>query len=295
MVGVLLLIPADSLDPKRPDEHFAREAATANELGITTCLLDHNALTQLNSPETVVRRVRTSSDDAVYRGWMVTADQYSQLDQALRTRDVQLRTRPAAYATAHHLPGWYEAFRDLTPTSVYVDTADLAGIADVVRAALPAGPGVIKDFVKSMKHYWHEAAFVPDVHDDAALMAIVERFVELRGEDLVGGIVVRAFEELIGNEARTWWINGSCALVTAHPDTPDAMLAIGAEISSIASPIRALGAPFVTVDVAYHRDGRLRVIEVGDGQVSDLPSSVNPRQLLVALAGHSEQNGGTSA
>jgi hypothetical protein len=40
---------------------------------------------------------------------------------------------------------------------------------------------------------------------------------------------------------------------------------------------------FVTTDLARRADGRWRVIEVGDGQVSDLPSTVDPADLIRAL------------
>lgn len=52
---------------------------------------------------------------------------------------------------------------------------------------------------------------------------MVGRFVELQGDFLPGGIVLRTFEDFTGDEARVWWIDGEPALVTAHPDAgPDA-------------------------------------------------------------------------
>jgi len=36
-----------------------------------------------------------------------------------------------------------------------------------VRAPRP-GPGVLRDYVKSMKHYWHEAAYISNTADHAA-------------------------------------------------------------------------------------------------------------------------------
>ena len=43
--GVLLLVPADPLRSRRPDEHFAAEAAAAGAAGIVVALIDHDALT----------------------------------------------------------------------------------------------------------------------------------------------------------------------------------------------------------------------------------------------------------
>jgi hypothetical protein len=81
-------------------------------------------------------------------------------------------------------------------------------------------PAVLRDYVKSMKHYWHEAAYIPDVADHAAAWQVAARFRELRGDEFTGGFVLRRFEEFTSAEARTWWAGGTCRLVTAHPDTP---------------------------------------------------------------------------
>jgi hypothetical protein len=48
--------------------------------------------------------------------------------------------------------------------------------------------------------------------------------------------------------------------------------------------IRALSLPFVTVDIAQRADGVRRVVELGDGQVSDRPDTMSPDTLLTAIA-----------
>jgi hypothetical protein len=84
-------------------------------------------------------------------------------------------------------------------------------------ARLGPGPAVLSDYVKSMKHYWHEAAYIPD---DAAAWKVAARFRELRGDEFADGFVLRRFEQFTSGEARTWWGGGTWRLVTAHPDTP---------------------------------------------------------------------------
>ncbi|AJC54052.1 hypothetical protein GZL_01452 [Streptomyces sp. 769] len=67
-------------------------------------------------------------------------------------------------------------------------------------------PVVVKDWVKSRKHEWAEAAYVPYAADTARLAAVVGRFVALQAEFLTGGVVLRAFEDFdrtVG-EARVW-------------------------------------------------------------------------------------------
>ena len=47
--------------------------------------------------------------------------------------------------------------------------------------------------------------------------------------------------------------------------------------------VTALALPFVTVDLAQRTDGTWRIIELGDGQVSDRPTSTPPADLIDAL------------
>jgi hypothetical protein len=42
------------------------------------------------------------------------------------------------------------------------------------------------------------------------LLVVITRLLELRGDDLVGGVVVREFEGFLPGEARTWWVDGVC-------------------------------------------------------------------------------------
>ena len=54
-------------------------------------------------------------------------------------------------------------------------------------ARLGPGPAVLRDYVKSTKHYWDEAAYIPELSDQAAAWAIAARFRGLRDDDFTGG------------------------------------------------------------------------------------------------------------
>lgn len=286
MPRMLLLVPADPLNPRRADPHFAPEAAAARDADIPVALVDHDALCGTGDPACAVARV-PAADDAVYRGWMLRGEQYQAFGDVLAARDVRLRTAPEQYRRAHELPGWYDALAELTPLSVWTTNAGREDF-DRARVRLGDGPAVLRDWTKSMKHYWHEAAFIPDVADGEAAWAVVTRFLELREDAFSGGLVLRRFEEFTGREVRTWWVRGRCALVGAHPDTPDAPppadLDLDQGLDELTPVVGALGLPFVTVDVALRRDGTWRVVELGDGQVSDRPAGLAPETLLAALA-----------
>jgi hypothetical protein len=136
-----------------------------------------------------------------------------------------------------------------------------------------------------MKHYWHEAAYIPELADAAAAWRVAQRMVELRGDDLAGGFVLRRYEAFAGPEVRTWWINGACALITAHPDTPQELPPADLDPAQFQPAITALALPFVTVDLTRRADGVWRIVELGDGQVSDRPRTTAAAHMVKALTG----------
>lgn len=276
---MMLLVPSDPLDPRKADEHFRPEARAARRAGITTAVVDHDALVQ-GEPAAAVRAV-PGDDDAVYRGWMVRSEAYRQLAEALARRGVVLRTSPDQYTRAHELPGWYDALADWTPPSVWTEGFDRDAF-EAARTRLGPGPAVLRDWTKSMKHYWETACFVPDLADADAAWRVATRFCELRDDDLTGGLVLRRFEPFTGGEVRTWWIDGVMSLVGPHPDTPD-QSTTALDLTDLARAVDALGLPFVTVDLARREDGAWRVVELGDGQVSDRPTTMDPDLLVAAL------------
>ncbi|MER8187658.1 ATP-grasp domain-containing protein [Kitasatospora sp. NPDC094015] len=283
-----ILFPADPLAPRRPDPHYVWEARQVRELGGESVLLDHDALLAGDAVR-AVRRVPQGQGPLWYRGWMIPVEAYAALGEALAERGCALLTTPAGYADAHQLPGWYEVFDGVTPESTWIpggapDRARLAAAAELLGGR---GPAVVKDYVKSRKHEWAEACFVPDLADLPALERVVARFVELQGEYLAGGVVLRRYEEFVRDEAgrpqeaRVWWMDGEPVLVGPHPDVPE--LAPEPDLSEIRPLVRRLGCRFITTDLAQRADGGWRVVEVGDGQVSDLPKGMRPGALLTPL------------
>lgn len=249
----LMFVPADPLRRGCADAAFAPEAAAASHL----VLLDHEALLR-GEVEAAVARVPRGAGAHWYRGWMIPPDVYKQLDDVLRERETSLVVSPSDYARAHLLPGWYTTFARQTPATTWSH--------DTSVPALPASDGgyVIKDWVKSQKHAWDTACFAPCA---AAAPSTAAEMVRLAGERLMGGVVVRAFERFVGREVRVFWLDFEPVLSIAHPDHPGSIETPA--LDEIAAAVRLLGCRFVTTDLAQRADGEWRVVEVGDGQVSD--------------------------
>ncbi|HEX6682030.1 MAG TPA: ATP-grasp domain-containing protein [Candidatus Limnocylindrales bacterium] len=279
-----ILFCSDPLSPSRVDSYFAGQAEAMVAAGATVALVDHDALLRGEAAR-AVRRVPEGIGPCWYRGWMVPAARYAELEAALAERGGLLLTDAASYRRAHELPGWFGMFGEVTPPSVWMafapnESLSPSALADLARP-LGGGPGVVKDFVKSRKHEWHEACYVSDLDDAVNLHAVVSRFIERQGDELAGGLVLRTFEEFEPGEARVWWLDGEVVLVGPHPDTPD--LLPRPDLAGIAPLVKSLACRFVTTDLARHVDGRWRVVEVGDGQVSDLPRTVPPSALADVL------------
>jgi len=278
---VMVLFPADVLRPWRVDEHFAGEAHVARLLGWPIALVDHDVLAGGGDDAAAVARV-PDGEVVIYRGWMLSGRGYDGLAAALAARGIRLFTTVEQYRRGHELPGWYAALSAFTPASVWTVGAGRDGF-DSARVALGPGPAVVRDYSKSMKHYWHEATFIPDLADADAAWTIAARTADLRGEDFTGGYVLRRYQPFTGAEIRTWWIDGACRLVTAHPDTPDDLPPDDPDLGAVHPAIAGLDLPFVTVDLARRTDGVWRVVELGDGQVSDRPASTSPEDLITIL------------
>ncbi|WP_369214181.1 ATP-grasp domain-containing protein [Streptomyces flavofungini] len=283
-----LLTCGDPLRPRRPDPHFAEAATAARTLGGDVALIDHEALERGHTKEAVAR-VPRGLGTLWYRGWMLSGHHYAALSAALAERGGALATDAEQYRRAHELPGWYEVFAAESPFSVWLPAVpgDLPAPARLAELAAPLSPGpvIVKDYVKSRKHEWHEACFVPDASDPERLASVVGRFLALQADSLTGGIVLRAFEDFTGDEVRVWWIDGTPALTTAHPDaaTPGPTPLPEPVLTRLTPLVRALACRFVTTDLALRSDGVWRVVEVGDGQVSGLPAATDQERLLRPL------------
>jgi hypothetical protein len=283
---VPVLYCADPLNPRRVDGHFAPEAREVRERGGIVALIDHDALLRGDAAR-AVERVPRNLGPTWYRGWMIPSPRYAELAAALDQRDASLKISPKQYQTAHELPGWYPLFADVTPATAWStgvpDAHELTNLASTLRP----GPGIVKDYVKSRKHEWAEACYIPDLTDAPAVARIVRRFTELQAEFLTGGIVLREFEPFVtpqsaAAEVRIWWLDAKPRLLTPHPDSPHTQLPTP-DFGKVEAAVQSLGCRFAITDMALRDDGVWRVIEVGDGQVSDPHPAINPGALANLL------------
>jgi len=115
----IIIFCSDPLRPRYPDEMYEAEADAVKALGYTYALIHYEALVDDQQPQKAVRSVPQSSNQGIYRGWMLKPAHYALLYDALLERGITLINPPAAYQHCHHLPESYPVIENLTPRSVW--------------------------------------------------------------------------------------------------------------------------------------------------------------------------------
>jgi hypothetical protein len=247
---VHFLFPAHPFKPMAVDDTFADQWAAVQAAGFTTSTV----------PDAVFRQGRPlrsvpAGGTVVYRGWMLDAADYARLADAVIAASAALLVPPAAYLAAHHLPNWYPLIAEFTPETRVLSAAPTdAPAVEAELRALGWDAFFVKDYVKSLK-----TARGSVVRDPAEIGTVVAEMIRVRGA-IEGGLCVRRVEPLLPDAERRYFVLGG----TPHAAAGDAVPPV---VETVA---RRIPSPFFSVDVARRADGALRVVEVGDGQVSDL-------------------------
>lgn len=236
-------------DPRgnAPEDFFEEQAVALAAAGFSYSLLGSGVLRRGNGLDGI-----PPDATVIYRGWMLKAEEYGRLAGAVEEAGGTSFTSPQEYLAAHHLPNWYSLIPDLTPeTRLYPADADLGR----ELAALGWDGFFIKDYVKSLK-----TATGSLIRDPSLIKQVVAEMKEYRGE-IEGGVCVRQVEDfLVETERRYFVIRGRAYASDPAAPIPDV----------VATCARRIPSPFFSVDVVRRRGGVVRVVELGDGQVSDL-------------------------
>ena len=184
------------LDPKQVDPDFVAEWSAAQEAGFECLLISFEDLQEGNLLK-ALKRIMSASNEviALYRGWMLKPSEYQDLYEGLLDKHIRLLNSPQQYKHCHYLPESYKHIQDHSPESYWTSDLDMESIRETVK---PFGSKsiILKDFVKSEKHHWLEACFIPDASDFEKLQEVVSIFLELRGHSLNEGLVFREFIDL---------------------------------------------------------------------------------------------------
>lgn len=241
-----LLYPCDPFNKKEPDETYAEEfaAARAAQLDCSLYLAE-----DFEGGEFRPRPQLSEGEVVIYRGWMLTIAGYAALAGAIEAKGANALTPVAQYRLCHHLPEWYARCEDLTPKTVFaVRGADYADAARPLR-----GPSYfVKDYVKSLTTT--RGSVAESVDEIPEVVALIEKY---RGQ-VEGGVCIREFEDLRPETEERYFVFKGRAFSRDG--------AVPGIVTNIAERIDS---PFYSVDIVMNVKGEPRLIELGDGQVSD--------------------------
>lgn len=240
------LYPADFFHLRRVDETFEEEYQAAMRADLNVSLFSFEDF-QEGALQPKPRW--DEGEQVIYRGWMLDKDGYQKLVSALEQQGASAHTSLPSYLKCHHLPGWYESLREFTSETRFFSADD-----DIASALHKEGwtGCFLKDHVKSLST--GEGSLVTDLTRLPEIIATMQQY---RGT-IEGGICARRIERYInGSERRYFVFHGQ---IYSDGDEIPHVARIAAE---------RIDSPFFSVDTATRDDGVIRVIELGDGQVSD--------------------------
>ena len=275
--------------PREVDYMYAEEYQAARKQSIVCELLSFEALRK-GDTDAALKRIKASEalEPAIYRGWMLRPQVYQVLYDALLAKKIQLINSPEEYRFAHYLPENYELLQKYTPQSTYRKLEGTFRVEDFATELDAFGdhPIVIKDYVKSQKHYWAEACFIPNAADRENVEAVIRRFLELQGPDFNEGLVFRAFVELeqltehsqsgmpLTKEFRVFVKNGAVIATYKYWDEGDYQQ-VEPVLDTFEPLLPKIKSNFFTMDIAKKKDGEWIIVELGDGQVAGLPENAD--------------------
>jgi hypothetical protein len=243
---VHFLYPSSPLRARQPDEIYSDEFAAVSAVGFGTSVFSFEEFQAGSFHAFPV----LPHDIVVYRGWMMSAQEYSELESCIIRSGACPLTDSATYLATHHLPNWYRLIAEFTPeTRMFAADADLA--SELRALNWPAY--FVKDYVKSLKTAGRSRISTPE-----QATAVVEEMKRFRGV-IEGGFCVRRVEDFLPETERRFFV------VDSRP-----FAATGSVPSVVSECAQCIRSRFFSVDVVQRSDGVMRIVEVGDGQVSDL-------------------------
>lgn len=263
------------LEPNNVDEDYLAEYEAASQEH-ECALFSYEAML-----EGKLSLYRTEiSGLTVYRGWMMKPELYKAFYDKLLKKGIVLINTPEEYSKYHLLPGWYADFKNDTACSVWEDKGTLNSALALTKGL--TGSYIVKDYVKSRKHEWYDACYIQNIADTKNAATVIGNFIERQGADLIGGVVLRKYEKLrfmgyheksgmpLSEEYRVFVLAGTIRIIDDYWPTDQNVGLSSEEYEWIKQIAKGIKSCFMTIDLARREDGKLMVVELGDGQVSGI-------------------------
>ena len=285
--GILFGRPGGAPDV---DDRFELEVLAAEELDIESYAVSLELIVNGDAERALRRLPRGRVERWLYRGWMLSEEEYSALYEAVLERDEELVVDPESYALATYAPEYLPLLGEWSAPARWTEDESIEEAWELAQE-LGSAPWIVKDHVKSAKERFYRACFVAEGTNFEDFREICEALLEFRGDRFERGFVVKKYLELatlpgftpeqrrVTDEHRLFfWENR----LVAHAPYYDVDTTLE-EPRQFAVLGELIDSPFFTADVARLASGGYTVIEINDGGCSTLPEQLDPRELYRAL------------
>lgn len=232
-----IVYPASILYNKRIDECFIEESENMKKFFHVL-----NLNTKISCEET---------EKLLYRGWMLSKEEYLSLHNFAEKYNYSIVTNIDEYYQSHHMHKWYDQVKEQTPkTWFFKSLLDLKNNIDQT--------GLKKYFVKdNVKSLTTKNGSVANNKEE--LFEIIEKIENFKG--LEGFISIREVHNFIAeSEIRYFSVKGN-----VFSPSGEKVTGMAKEIANTFSYL-----PFISIDIIKDKTGREWLVEIGDGQVSDI-------------------------
>ena len=270
---VLILFPSDYFDAKKVDPEYMAEYEAVSQIPeLKTVLFNYDGFVSGEPLKIYPKDFYTG--DCIYRGWMLTPEQYRKLYSILQDNDILLINTPNEYETCHLFPVARHFLCSDTPESLCYKDGE-AIYWDIVNRTFKRF--MVKDYVKSVKGTNFPVFFETPIKSKEMNKRISE-FIELRGNLYTGGIVLKEYVDLkkygdTTNEYRAFFLDNQLLSLCRNSNQSEACCTVPLDF---VNKFNELPSNYYTVDFAELTEGGWIVIETGDGQVSGLSPNQFP-------------------
>jgi len=293
-----ILFCESPFDKNKVDPDFNGEFSSAVSNGFKTMIFNFDDFINSNDYKSGTRRISTTSEltPIIYRGWMLTPKQYAALYNELLSKNFKLFNNSTEYQNCHYLPDSLRFIESYTPKTVFEKLSNENSRSRLMEKAKKFGNNavIVKDYVKSEKHDWYTACFVENASDSVKLNQTIENLIQLRGNYLNEGIVIRDYVPLkeltmhsksgmpLKEEYRLFFCNGRLVGIYDYWEEGEYDL-LRPDITLFEEIARNIESNFFSMDIARQANGELIIIELGDGQVSGLPDRTDKNNFYKEL------------
>lgn len=248
-MALTFVYPADYFKPHWVDSFYRPEAEALQARCQSVSTWDGQKL----RPEPAV------GSRLLYRGWMLSGTEYTHLYAHWANQGYMLKTTPEHYSLCHYMHRWYHSLQGLTPETDFIEAEEAL---EVLQASLTMrlqqgwSAGFLKDAVKALKTARGSRVDTPE--------DVTRWFEEMKHyrQAVEWPLCLRRWESWqLASERRYFVYQDQLLVPPGFKAVPPPAL--------VGQVMEHIDSPFYSVDVVQNEAGQWRLVELGDGQVSD--------------------------